>query len=205
MSKLYFKYGCMGSSKSAQALITKFNYEERDMKVWLLKPSIDTRFDSSLTLDGKSSIRSRIGLRSEATVIRESTNILDEFLIKTSTHVEFHDSDISVIIVDESQFLSEEQIDQLRVIASKYNTPVICYGLRTDFQTKLFPGSKRLLEVADSIEEIKTMCKCGRKATVNARVNPDGSLITEGEQVVLGANDLYVPYCYSCYMSLKEK
>lgn len=196
MSKLYFKYGCMGSSKSAQALIAKFNYEERDMKVWLLKPSTDTR-------DGKSTIRSRIGLTSEATVIRENTNILDEYLIKTSTHVEFHDFNISVIIVDESQFLTEEQVDQLRVIASKYNTPVICYGLRTDFQTKLFPGSKRLLEIADSIEEIKTMCECGRKATVNARINSDGSIITEGEQVMLGANNLYVPYCYSCYMILK--
>ena len=186
MAKLYFKYGAMGSSKTAQALITKYNYEENDMRVWLVKPSADTR-------DGQLILRSRIGLEAEATVIAPETDIYR--LYQTDRTGKCH-----VIIVDECQFLTSPQIDQLRSIVNDYNIPVLCFGLRTDFQTKLFPGSLRLMELADCIEEIKTMCDCGNKATVNARIDCDGYIVTEGAQVQLGGNDSYIAMCHRCYI-----
>ena len=185
MAKLYFKYGAMGSSKTAQALIAKYNYEENDMKVWLLKPSADTR-------DGVNILRSRIGLEAEVEIATPSVNIYDRFS-------EGFAGNCDAVIVDECQFLTVEQIDQLRQVVDDYNVPVMCFGLRTDFQTKLFPGSRRLMEIADAIEEIKTMCDCGAKATVNARVN-DGYIVTEGAQVVLGGNDSYIAMCHRCYV-----
>ena len=185
MAKLYFKYGAMGSSKTAQALITKYNYEENDMKVWLLKPSADTR-------DGVSILRSRIGLQAEVEIATPDANIYDRF-------VAGHVGKCDAVIVDECQFLTPEQIDQLRQIVDDFNVPVMCFGLRTDFQTHLFPGSHRLMELADAIEEIKTMCDCGAKATVNARIN-DGYIVTEGAQVVLGGNDSYIAMCHRCYV-----
>ena len=185
MAKLYFKYGAMGSSKTAQALITKYNYEENDMKVWLLKPSADTR-------DGVSILRSRIGLQAEVEIATPDANIYDRYVAE-------HVGKCDAVIVDECQFLTPEQIDQLRQIVDDYNVPVMCFGLRTDFQTKLFPGSLRLMELADAIEEIKTMCDCGTKATVNARIN-DGYIVTEGAQVVLGGNDCYIAMCHRCYI-----
>ena len=185
MAKLYFKYGAMGSSKTANALITKFNYEERGMKVWLIKPSIDNR-------DGESVIQSRMGLRSDARVISKNDDIYEVF--KT----ESPDSD--VIIVDECQFFSKDQIDQLRTITDECDVPVLCFGLRTDFLTRLFPGSHRLFEVADSITEIKTMCECGRKATVNARIDKNGNIVTEGRQIFLGGNDRYIAMCHKCWV-----
>lgn len=192
MAKLYFKYGAMGSSKTAQALITRYNYEENDMSVWLLKPSADLR-------DGVNILRSRIGLEAEVDVIPPETDILKLFL-------ETRQGKCDVIIVDECQFLTEAQIDQLRQIVDDHNTPVMCFGLRTDFQTKLFPGSLRLMEVADTIQEIKTICDCGAKATVNARVDGDGHIVTQGAQVVLGGNDSYIAMCHRCYMtSIREK
>ena len=183
MAKLYFKYGAMGSSKTAQALITKFNYEERGMSVWLIKPSTDDR-------DGATVIRSRIGLWAEAEVISPGDDIRAIFDAKGRR---------DVIIADECQFLTPAQIDQLRSIVDEENVPVLCFGLRTDFQTKLFPGSARLFELADSITEIKTICDCGSKATVNARIGPDGKIVTEGEQVLLGGNDTYIAMCHSCW------
>ena len=185
MAKLYFKYGAMGSSKTAQALITKYNYEENDMKVWLIKPSADTR-------DGVQILRSRIGL---AAAVEVMTPEMDIYTVFGNTKV----GQCDAVIVDECQFLTEAQIDQLRAIVNDYNVPVMCFGLRTDFQTKLFPGSRRLMEVADCIEEIKTMCDCGSKATVNARIN-DGFIVTEGAQVVLGGNDCYIAMCHRCYI-----
>ena len=185
MAKLYFKYGAMGSSKTAQALITKYNYEENDLKVWLIKPSADTR-------DGVQTLRSRIGLEAEVDVIAPDVDIYARFL---GSKVRF----CNVIICDECQFLTEKQIDQLRAIVDEHNIPVMCFGLRTDFQTHLFPGSRRLMEVADTIQEIKTICDCGAKATVNARVN-DGYIVTEGAQVVLGGNDCYIAMCHKCYV-----
>ena len=185
MAKLYFKYGAMGSSKTAQALITKYNYEENDMKVWLLKPSADTR-------DGVSIIRSRIGLAAECEIATPGTDIYARYR-------ESFAGKCDAIIVDECQFLTVEQIGQLRAIVDDYNVPVMCFGLRTDFQTRLFPGSLRLMELADVIEEIKTMCDCGAKATVNARIR-DGYIVTEGAQVVLGGNDCYIAMCHRCYV-----
>ena len=185
MAKLYFKYGAMGSSKTAQALITKYNYEENDLRVWLIKPSADTR-------DGAETLRSRIGLEAQVEVIAPEVDIYARFLGGKA-----HRSD--VIIVDECQFMTEKQIDQLRTVVDEHNIPVMCFGLRTDFQTRLFPGSRRLMEIADTIQEIKTICDCGAKATVNARIN-DGFIVTEGAQVVLGGNDCYIAMCHKCYV-----
>ncbi len=183
MAKLYFKYGAMGSSKTANALITKFNYEERGMKVWLIKPSTDDR-------DGKTHIRSRIGLEADAYVISPEDDICE--LLKEQ-------EGIDVIISDECQFFTAEHIDQLREIVNFQDIPVLCFGLRTDFLTHLFPGSARLFEVADSITEIKTICSCGSKAIVNARIDADGKIITHGEQVFLGGNESYVALCHKCW------
>ena len=190
MAKLYFKYGAMGSSKTAQALITKYNYEENDMHVWLMKPGTDTR-------DGKNVVKSRIGLRSEAQVISPDMNVYEIYRTQW-------DGKVDAVIVDECQFFTVEQIDQLREIVDDFRVPVMCFGLRTDFQTKLFPGSMRLMEVADTIQEIKTICDCGAKATVNARIS-DGYVVTEGDQVFLGGNDAYIAMCHRCYMkSIRE-
>lgn len=183
MAKLYFKYGAMGSSKSAQALITKFNYEERGMKVWLIKPATDTR-------DGVTTLQSRIGLKAQADVIKPEDNIYQRF----STDY----SDCDVIITDEAQFFTPEQIEQMRNIVDDYDIPILNFGLRTDFRTHVFPGSLRLLELADDIVEIKTICSCGKKATVNARII-NGKVVTEGEQVLLGGNDSYIAMCHRCW------
>ena len=184
MAKLYFKYGAMGSSKTAQALITKFNYEERGMKVWLIKPSIDNR-------DGAVILRSRIGLEAECTTVSPTDDIFEMF-----SREEYR---ADVIITDECQFFTPENIDQLRRIVDELGVPVLCFGLRTDFLTKLFPGSMRLFELADSISEIKTICSCGKKASVNARIDGAGHIVTEGSQVMLGGNDSYVAMCHRCY------
>lgn len=184
MAKLYFKYGAMGSSKTAQVLTTKFNYEERGMRVWLIKPATDNR-------DGDEIIRSRIGLSAACDAIEKEENIYSIF--------EGGHSEADVIIADECQFFTEAQIDQLRSIVDDKGRPVLCFGLRTDFLTRLFPGSRRLFEVADSITEIKTICECGRKATVNARINRNGKIVTRGEQILLGGNDRYIAICHKCY------
>ena len=186
MAKLYFKYGAMGSSKTAQALITKYNYEENNLKVWLIKPSADVR-------DGADILKSRIGLAAAVHVISPSTDVYRLFL-------DTKKDSCDVIIADECQFFTAEQIDQLRYIVNDFNVPVMCFGLRTDFQTKLFPGSRRLMELADCIEEIKTICDCGAKATVNARIDGSGHIVTEGAQVVLGGNDSYIAMCHRCYI-----
>ena len=186
MAKLYFKYGAMGSSKTAQALITKYNYEENDLSVWLIKPSADTR-------DGQAVLRSRIGLEAVVEVIHPEKDVYQLF-------VDTRNGKCDAIIVDECQFLTGAQIDQLRSIVNDFNVPVMCFGLRTDFQTRLFPGSRRLMEVADTIQEIKTMCDCGAKATVNARIDCNGHIVTEGAQVVLGGNDSYIAMCHRCYI-----
>lgn len=183
MAKLYFKYGAMGSSKSAQALITQFNYEERGMTVWLIKPSIDGR-------DGANIVKSRVGLFREADVIAPEDDLLSRYQV--TGHKD-------VIIADEAQFLTPQQIDQLRQIVDEADIPVLCFGLRTDFLTHLFPGSQRLMELADSITEIKTICSCGAKATVNARLDPQGNVLTQGSQVFLGGNDSYVAMCHRCW------
>ena len=186
MAKLYFKYGAMGSSKTAQALITKYNYEENGLQVWLIKPSADTR-------DGVDMLRSRIGLEAKVEVIAPETDVYELF-------VRTRKGRCDVIIVDECQFMTAGQIDGLRAIVNDFDIPVICFGLRTDFLTKLFPGSLRLMEVADTFSEIKTICDCGSKATVNARIDADGHIVTQGEQVVLGGNDSYIAMCHRCWV-----
>ena len=181
MAKLYFKYGAMGSSKTAQALITKYNYEENGLKVWLMKPSADTR-------DGQDILR----LEARVEVVPPQCDIYTRFR-------QTRKGCCDIVIVDECQFLSPEQIDQLRAIVNDFDVPVICFGLRTDFQTKLFPGSRRLMELADTFDEIKTICDCGNKAIINARIDSSGHIVTEGAQVVLGGNDSYIAMCHRCY------
>ena len=192
MAKLYFKYGAMGSSKTAQALITKYNYEENGLRVWLIKPSADVR-------DGVDILKSRIGLEAKVQIISPQADVYQMFQDTQA-------GQCNVIIVDECQFLTPEQIDQLRYIVNDYNVPVMCFGLRTDFLCHLFPGSRRLMEVADTIQEIKTICDCGAKATVNARIDAKGHIITQGEQVFLGGNDSYIAMCHKCWIrGIREK
>lgn len=190
MAKLYFKYGAMGSSKTAQSLITKFNYEEKGMSVWLIKPGTDVR-------DGEDILKSRIGLSQQAQIISPDDNIIKAY----------HDAgSYDVIIADEAQFLTPEQIDGLRKLVDEEDIPILCFGLRTDFLTHFFPGARRLMELADSITEIKTICECGRKATVNARFDENGRIVTEGDQVVLGGNDRYTALCHRCWINrIKEQ
>lgn len=179
MAKLTFCYGAMGSAKSANAMMTAYNYRERNQEVLVLKPRTDTR-------DGQTLIRSRMGLSMEC-------GILDEFLTAyrkdPSVCAGYH-----AVIVDEAQFASPEEIDLLSDLVDIRNIPVLCYGLRADFQNHFFPGSSRLMEIADEIREVKTICWCGRKATCNARYN-DRGIVREGEQVMLGANDSYISLC----------
>lgn len=183
MAKLYFKYGAMGSSKTAQALTTRFNYEEQGMRCWLIKPATDTR-------DGAEIIRSRIGLQAAGEVIGPEDSIGERYQAAGWC---------DVIIADEAQFFTPAQIDELRLIVDTAEVPVMCFGLRTDFQTHFFPGARRLMEVADSISEIKTICACGRKAVVNARLDGEGNVVTTGEQVLLGGNDRYTAMCHRCW------
>lgn len=194
MAKLYFKFGAMGSSKTAQALMTKFNYEEKDKSVLLIKPATDNR-DDIIDKNGivSTEVRSRIGLSAKALAV----SVLDCLV---SLYIKEREKNrVDVIICDECQFLTEKQVDELKDIADLYDVPVLCFGLRADFRTKLFPGSKRLFEIADSISEIKSICRCGRKATVNARLDADGKIEILGEQVCIGGNERYVGMCYRCY------
>lgn len=176
MAKLYFYYGAMGSSKTANALMTRFNYEEVGQKALLCKPKIDNRF-------GNDVVHSRIGLEYESIFVEELVKMSKEEIQK-----------YDCVIVDEVQFATREQIDFLSDIVDVYDVPVVCYGLRADFRNELFPGSERLLAIADVITELKTVCWCGRKATCNARYNDNG-IVRVGEQVELGANDKYVALC----------
>ena len=193
MSKLYFKYGVMGSSKTAQALMCKFNYEQQDFKVLLIKPAIDTR---DINPDGKVVTRSRIGLESECYTVDQTENLY-KFVFNKN---QFKDN--CVVIVDECQFLTTSQVNELKEVSRKI--PVICYGLLTNFKTELFEGSKRLIEISDSLMEIKSVCSCGKKATVNARF-VEGKLVTDGEEIMLGGDESYKALCYNCYIELKRE
>lgn len=188
MSKLYFKYGAMGSSKTAQALMCKFNYEQKGFNVFLFKSEIDNRKKDE---NGESIVWSRIGLSSKCKEYNEKFNFYNYFkdnhLLKEK----------NVVIVDECQFLTTIQVNQLKEI-SLY-IPVLCYGLLTNYKTLLFEGSKRLIEIADSISEIKSICRCGRKATVNVRLK-NGDVVKDGEEIQIGAEDCYESMCYSCYL-----
>ncbi len=190
MAKLYFKFGAMGCSKTAQALITKFNYEERGMKVLLLKPAIDDREESPV-------VRSRIGLEAPCVMVPED---MDLYALYRDSY-----ADRDVVIVDECQFLTPEQVDQLGQIVLELNIPVLCFGLSTDFTTHLFPGSKRLFEIAESITEIKSVCRCGAKATVNARLDDNGNIVYEGQQILIGGNSRYEAMCRRCWQRKRKE
>lgn len=185
MPRLYFKYGTMGSSKSAQALMCKFNYEQKGMTVLLVKPSLDNRGDVD-----KPMVRSRIGLVSDCKIIKPSQSFFDLF----NDFKDKHGCDC--IIVDEAQFCTTKQIDQLKQLTKL--VPVLCYGLLNDFRCKLFEGSKRLVELADSLQEIKSVCRCGRKSTVNARFI-DGKCVDDGPIVFIGGDESYENMCYWCW------
>lgn len=176
---LTFKYGVMGSSKTARALIQRFNYLENGMHPWLIKPSIDIR-------DGETKIRSRIGLEADVCVISCDESIVLKY------------PGTGVIIADEAQFFTSAQIDDLRKLADA-GVEVFCYGLRTNFRAELFEGSKRLMELADKIEEIPHICSCGHTATINARVDENNNLITDGEIIKLGGDDMYRAMCHRCW------
>lgn len=190
MAKLYFRYGAMGSSKTANALMVRYNYIEKGQKVILLKPSIENR-------DGYNIIKSRIGLSAECELVEE---LLEKIKQMEKSGGKWNEAD--VIIIDEAQFLNTEQINELARIVDDYHISVICYGLRTDFTSHLFEGAKRLMELADVIEEIPTICWCGKKAQFNARVK-DGQIARNGEQIEMGGNESYVSLCRKHYMSGK--
>lgn len=181
MAKLYFKYGTVGSGKSLQLLVTAHNYERQQKKVLVLKPEMDTRF-------GYGIIKTRVGLERPADVLMQDEPHL--FNIPENT---------VCILIDEAQFLSANWIDYLREISISYNIPIICFGLKADFKSNLFAGSKRLLEIADKTEEIKTVCSyCTNKATQNLKIL-DGRPVTKGQSIELGDEKKYLPLCWECY------
>ena len=177
MAKLYFRYGVMGSSKTANALMVRYNYEERGQDALLVKPAIDQR-------DGARFVASRAGLSHDCIYFSDLMEMTPREL-----------KPYACIIVDEAQFLTRDEVRYLTDLVDDWNIPVICYGLRTDFKGDLFPGSEALLVMADKLEEVKTICWCGRKAIFNARFDADGRVLKEGAQVELGANDRYIGLC----------
>lgn len=186
--KLYFRYGTMGSAKTALLLTTAYNFEERGMRYVCLKPFVDTRESTNV-------IRSRIGIERECRWIYHETDIYEmarEMFGQT-------DAVIDWILVDEAQFLTADQIDQLSRIVDDFGSNVICYGLRTDFKSRLFEGSRRLFEIADTIDEIKSTCTCGRKTIINARIDRNGDFVEEGEQVEIGGDERYIAVCRKCW------
>jgi thymidine kinase len=180
MPKLYFRHGTMGSAKTLNLLAVAHNYRQQKKRVLLLKPRLDDRYGAGV-------VESRAGLRADADVLLDRDTVLDPALFEG----------VDCVLVDEAQFLSAAVVDQLRRLTA--TLPVICYGLRTDFATRLFEGSARLLELADSIEEIKVTCQfCNKKAILNMRI-VDGRATREGEQIRIGGDESYVPVCYPCY------
>lgn len=192
MAKLYYIHAPMGCGKSAHLLMKAHAFLENDITVLCIKPSVDTR-------DGKDVIKSRIGIQMDCLSIDNSDNIyniienyIDELQLRGISNLQW-------ILCDESQFLTSEHIEQLSNIVDELNINVICYGLRNDFTGHLFEGSKRLMELADNIEELKFNCSCGRKAIINARMDDFGNILQEGEQIQIGGNEMYKPLCRKCY------
>ena len=191
MAKLYFRYGAMGSSKSANILMVRYNYEERGQYAILLKPRTDDR-------DGEHKIQSRIGLSAPAEYVDDFLKEISKLWNGKETEYLYHDKKVNAILVDEAQFLSPEEVDTLSDIVDFYEIPVLCYGLRTDFLNHLFPGSRRLMEIADVIEEVPTVCWCGKRAQCNTRYS-NGKIVREGAQIMLGSNESYVALCRKHY------
>ena len=182
MAKLYFYYSAMNAGKSTVLLQSSYNYQERGMRTLVFAPAVDTRA-------GLGRIRSRIGLEAPAEVLSTTDNVF------TRVQLEHAGSPVACVLVDEAQFLTRLQVDQLTEVTDSLDIPVLCYGLRTDFQAQLFPGSAALLALADDLIELKTICHCGRKATMNLRVGPDGRALREGAQIEIGGNERYVAVC----------
>ncbi|PRM14704.1 Thymidine kinase [Haemophilus influenzae] len=189
MAKLYFYYSTMNAGKSTTLLQSSYNYRERDMNTLVYTAAIDDRF-------GVGKVTSRIGISQDAFLFRSETNLFDEI----NAHLK--KEKVHCVLVDEAQFLSKQQVYQLSNIVDKLKIPVLCYGLRTDFQAELFEGSKYLLAWADQLEELKTICYCGRKANFVLRLNDQGEVIKEGAQIQIGGNDSYLSVCRLHY---KEK
>lgn len=186
--KLYFRYGTMGSAKTALLLTTAYNFEERKMSYMCLKPVVDTR-------DKVNVIKSRIGIERECEWIYHDTDLyrlVQDIFEKTMSVVDW-------FLIDEAQFLTSEQVDQLSRVVDDYGSNVICYGLRTDFKSHLFEGSRRLFEIADTIDEIKSTCTCGRKTIINARIDASGDFVEEGAQVEIGGDERYIAVCRKCW------
>ncbi|MEO1136765.1 MAG: thymidine kinase [Pseudomonadota bacterium] len=182
MAKLYFNYAAMNAGKSTTLLQASFNYRERGMDTIEFTAKIDTRVEKGV-------IASRIGLSKAAYVFSGDTDLFEIVQCESAT------LNAACVFLDEAQFLSAEQVMQLARVVDKLNIPVICYGLRTDFRGDLFEGSARLLAIADEIRELKTICKCGRKATMNLRIDADGNAVTSGQKIEIGGNDRYIPLC----------
>lgn len=186
MASLYFKYAAMNSGKTTQLLQARYNYLERGMRALAITSGLDDRY-------GSGRITARIGLDLEVDTFDSQTNLLDYVL-------GFHNQQpVDVLLIDESHFLSPEQVLQLCRVVDELDIPVLAYGLRTDFQGKFFPGSDALMRYADNLEEIKTICHCGKKATMNARVTPQGEVVREGAQIAIGGNDMYIALCRKHY------
>lgn len=191
-SKLYFHFGTMEAGKSALLLMEAHSFETRGIGIICIKPSIDDR-------EGEDVIKSRMGIERKCLSIYPNYNIY-EIIKKCIENSKEADNPLQWILADECQFFTTRQIDQLRMVVDELNINVKCYGLRTDFKTHLFEGSKRLFEVADDIEEMKISCDCGKKAIFNVRYNENGQLVTNGEQILIGGKDIYRPMCSKCYM-----
>ncbi|CAN5446540.1 thymidine kinase [soil metagenome] len=193
MAKLYFRYGAMNSGKSTAVLQVAHNYEERGMHVLLIKPAVDTK--------GNNQIISRLGAERKVDILATPDIDLEKVIKQWHKDVE----PVSCVIADEAQFFTGSQIDQLLKIAVLHNIPVICYGIRTDFQTKLFPGSLRLMELSHSLEELKTICRCGKKAIFNGR-KLDGVFIFKGDQVAIDGEQSieYESLCAECYFRYRK-
>lgn len=189
MGKLIFYYGTMGSAKTANALITRYQYLQNGRSVWLIKPATDTRDDK----DGKTVIKSRIGLEAESTAVLNSDDLFNIFTKYWGYNMP------DVIICDEAQFFSSAQIDQLRDIATFLKIDVLCFGLKTNFMTHSFEGSARLFELADELIKLDNICDCGQPALVNARLDKLGNVITIGEDILIGGDDYYKAMCWKCY------
>ena len=189
MAKLYFRYGAMNSGKSTALMQVAHNYEEQGMRVLILKPKVDTK--------GSGDLVSRLGVRRPADLLVPP----DMDLVEAVRAASSEGRPLACVLCDESQFLTAEQAEQLFMVTVELNIPVICYGLRADFKGDLFPGSEALLVMADKIEEVKTICWCGKKAAFNARFDSRGRVVKEGEQVVLGANDRYTSLCRRHWMA----
>lgn len=199
MAKLIYYYGSMASSKTLRLLSTAYNFEEKGVQIMVLKPSLDTR-------DGNNIIHSRAGLERECVMVDKDVNlynVVNKYASVLSSQLE----QLKWVIIDECQFLTERQVDELSDVVDYLGINVMCYGLRTDFRSRLFQGSKRLFEIADTIEEIKSTCECGnRKTSINARFDSDGNIITDGNQVVIGGDETYTALCRKCWKNkIKEK